>query len=80
MSAFRVYDAHGSNRFASVDVPTAQRLLRRAGGARERSAPVAELRRLDPEASNTIDAFAADGTHLAKIGYRPDGEGLFLCG
>jgi hypothetical protein len=52
------------------------------GGARERQSLVALLTN---DSINILSAYAADGTHLADIGWRPHERrydatrGLFLC-
>ncbi len=59
-----------------------QALLARIGGAREKQAPVVTLAN---EAVNILGAYAADGTHLADVAWRPHvpalraTRGLFLC-
>ena len=70
-------------RYIDVSISTIQTFMLRFGGARERSAPVARLRN---DVVNILGVFAADGSHLGSIGWRPHdaryakSEGLFICG
>lgn len=58
-------------------------LFAAVGGARERQAPVATL---TADAVNIVEAYAADGTHLGSVAWRPHvpnlaaTRGLFVCG
>ena len=66
-------------RSRTITIAQVQGLFNREGGYREKRAPVASLSREDG-ATNTIDAFDADGEHLGCVAWRPDREGLFICG
>jgi hypothetical protein len=63
-------------------VEAVQQLFDTVGGARERQAPVALLTN---DAVNILSAYAADGTHLGDVAWRPHERrydatgGLFLC-
>lgn len=69
-----------------VTVAQAQAVCDRQGGQMERYAPVATLTTFDDgSVSNCISAYAADGTFLANIAWRPHclreypPDGLLLC-
>ena len=54
-----------------VTVEMVQALLNEMGGAREKSAPVADICYGTSEVTNVMSALDADGDFLAHIAYRP---------
>jgi hypothetical protein len=52
-------------------------LLATQGGIYERRA-LAAYCEIEP-GGNILEVFAADGSHLASVGWRPFASGLFLC-
>jgi len=67
-------------------VAEVQAMVNVAGSYRERRKPIADLRFYeDTGRGNVVGCFAADGTHLCDVGWRPFEQEhaptfLFICG